>query len=706
MVAVAALVVATGTFLLVAAPTDLVREHLVSQLRERTGRDVSITGRTSLRLFPDVGVAIDGVAVSAPPELGGEPVVRIAAVEAKVPLWPLLKGDVHIERLVLRRPELQLKVDRNGRRNWESAQSLLPPHPVRILRAQLAGATPVTRNRLDLHAVRLGDVRIEDGAARYIDEQRGYQEEIRGLNVQFALASPSEPMEASGDFLWRDERMEFRATLDSPGALFSGTGSPLRVHLAGRPAEAAYEGFISGTGSDLAGTLSLKANSLRELAAWFGRALPEGEGRGPAALSGKLRTGFGVVELTDAELQLDGTAARGSASLLATPGARPRLRAGLQLSQLDFNRWLPLGEPKGRDRPSKRGTLQDGGPGPTLTIDDLLKQEGGDQPVRKGGVKPQVRGFISRHGWSDVEFDMSALRRVDVDLTLSAGQLLYRNARTGPTRITAALDNGVLKASFQDMQLYEGTGHGTVTVDATGTDSAFKADLQFDHVTALELLRDAAEFDWISGKGRVHVSIEGRGRSERQIVETLTGKVEFAFRDGALIGYNIPHIIRALQQGRISGLERNLSEQTEFSELFATFRIDRGIAENRDFRLVSPQLRVTGAGTADLPNRTLDYAVRPKLAAAPGQGGAVALPAWELPVRVTGSWDRPSIRPDIDAVLKDPSQAVEAAKEVGKQLKNKNVDEVLRGLLGNGEGEAEGAAKPKARDLLRQLLRP
>src|SRR5690606_40274126 len=124
------------------------------------------------------------------------------------------------------------------------------------------------------------------------------------------------------------------------------------------------------------------------------------------------------------------------------------------------------------------------------------------------------------------------------------------------------------------------------------------------------------------------------------------------------------------------------ADQAGFSELAAPFTIATGLAENRDLRLVSPLVHVSGEGSADLPHRTLDYTARPKLLTTPaGQGTGQTPTGFELPIRITGSWDRPDVAADFDAVLKDPGQVVEAAKEIGKQFKGKKLGEALQNFL-------------------------
>jgi AsmA protein len=97
--------------------------------------------------------------------------------------------------------------------------------------------------------------------------------------------------------------------------------------------------------------------------------------------------------------------------------------------------------------------------------------------------------------------------------------------------------------------------------------------------------------------------------------------------------------------------------------------------------------------------------VRPKLVAdLSGQGGARSLAGIELPVKITGPWDKPSVAADIGAVVKDPNQVVETVKELGKRLKSKEAKEALRNLLG-GASNQDGTSPQKPSEVLKQLLK-
>jgi AsmA protein len=127
-------------------------------------------------------------------------------------------------------------------------------------------------------------------------------------------------------------------------------------------------------------------------------------------------------------------------------------------------------------------------------------------------------------------------------------------------------------------------------------------------------------------------------------------------------------------------------QQTAFTEMDGTFTITNGIVKNQDLALKSALLQVAGAGTIDLPKRTVDYRIEPKIAGnAPGGGITV-------PVAVQGPWDNLTYHPQFDQLLKNP----------------KALDALKGALGGSGNTDAgapsSGGGSAKPADVLRGLL--
>lgn len=676
------LAIAVVGALVFASPSALIRDQIVGQIRKETGRDVTV-GATSLSLFPRAAVKIEQVTLAQPPDMGGGPTVRIGAIEVDLALWPLLRQQVSIERLVVREPIIELRVDKNGRRSWDFAQANAAPQRVRIAQAgapvsdaQRGPMVPAGGASDLADKLALGEMRIEGGTVRYFDERTGATEEATHLDAALSMPHLAGPLEAKGSLDWKAEKIAFDARVGSPRALLADQSSKLALWLGARPSEIKFDGTVTATGAD--GSLSVRSPSLKDLAGWLGTELPPAPGFGPLSLTARLLTAPGAVTFSDTTATFGGATAKGSVSIRSGE-SRPRILADLEISELDLNKYaLPVASA----RRASAGSRPDTGSGGARSIEDLIQR--GETSESPGRFSPQVKGFTVRDGWNETPFDLSGLGLADIEAKLGLGRLIHHDITTGRASLTVKVSDRVLRADFDRIELYEGAGRGVFTLDAARPAAAVTSQFAFDGVSALPLLKAAAGLDWIAGKGRLSVAVSGQGQSERQIIETLSGKADFVFVDGAIVGLNIAQAIRGLQQGRFSGFERTSSEKTDFSELVAAFTIQNGVAQVRDMRLLSPLLRVTGTGTATLPKRQIDLTLKPKLVASlSGQGGALDLSGIEVPVKLSGPWDNPKVSADLDAVLKNPDQVVDTIKEIGKQFKGKNVEDVLKGLFGN-----------------------
>ena len=87
------------TFLLIAAPVDLVRDRAVELVKARTGRDLVVAGPTKLTYFPRFGVAFSQVSLAAPADMGGPPVLAARKLQVELPVWSLLSRRVTAQRV-------------------------------------------------------------------------------------------------------------------------------------------------------------------------------------------------------------------------------------------------------------------------------------------------------------------------------------------------------------------------------------------------------------------------------------------------------------------------------------------------------------------------------------------------------------------------------------------------------------------------------
>jgi AsmA protein len=537
----------------------------------------------------------------------------------------------------------------------------------------------------------LGDIRIDNGTVNYSDARSGSDVRIAAINAEAGLEAITRPLTAKGSFVWEQEQIDFDSVLTSPSELLGARPARLALSLEGEPLKLRYDGSVTLNETLAAeGEIDGSTTSLRRLAGWLGDELPPARGFGEASLAGHLNATESMLRLSNARIGLDGARATGTLSVTTT-GAKPYVSADMKVAGLDLGNYMggEGGSPSPRPAPSPAPQPQGAPAEAPQSIEDLLQDRSGPQSG------PQVRGFTQRAGWSGEPIDLAPLALVNADARLAVTDLAIGDVHVEASQLSVALRDSVLKTTFEDVKLYEGSGKGFVTLDgSSGADAAVAANVQLSGIAARPLLKDAAGIDWLAGSGTVTLALSGRGTSEAAIIQSLTGTSDVAVRDGALIGFNLSGAMRALSEGRIPDLETSQSEKTDFSELTGSFVITDGVAKNEDLNLASPLLRATGAGTVDLPARSLDYTVRPKVVASlEGQDGDKGLRGVEVPLHITGSWEEPDIQPDIAGAINDPD-TVEAVKEIGKGFKGKKAGEIVEDLLGKGEnGEPSKAEK-------------
>jgi AsmA protein len=298
--------------------------------------------------------------------------------------------------------------------------------------------------------------------------------------------------------------------------------------------------------------------------------------------------------------------------------------------------------------------------------------------------------------WSNVSFDLSGLNYVDLQARISAAELNIGDLHLAPAAIDAALESGVLKCRFANLGAYDGQANGDLTVDVSGDTPAYALRSDLTGVRALPLLRGLAGFDKLDGRLQAKLALHSSGTSQRAIMSNVDGTVFAVFQDGALRGLNVAAMIHALASGTLSGWQEQKQQATDLTQLAASFRVDKGQAATTDLNLVGPLVRVTGAGTINLPEKSLAFRVEPKLVmTTEGQGRSGDPVGLGIPVVINGPWAEPRIYPDVAGILDNPDAAYDKLKALGKGLFGTNAGPGEPGGTGSGDsgaGDGGGAS--------------
>lgn len=695
--------IGAAAFIAIASPTELIRREIIARVKAETGRDLKIAGDASLTLLPSLGLRLGDISLSAPPEMGGEPLVKASSFNVGLRLIPLLRQQIVVDRVSLTDPVFSLRVDSEGRRSWEMASAALP--------FRFAGSSgtstglgglivaPAHAAPREPGALSLDNISIVNGAVRYNDERSGAWGRFDGINARFALPALDQPLAGTGSFLADGETFQFKSTLASPAELAARRSAKLLLEVSGMPLSFTYDGSVGG--AETAGTLTANSPSLSALSQWWGTPVSPEAGAGAVAFSAAVSATSNAVYLSNVDLKAGRAAASGKVSFEERSGARPKVAADLKVSGIDVAA-LPLGAdlraaagkgksvpaptPLSLDAPSSAEEPSSAAP---QSIDDLLNRPG-----------PKVKGYTQRASWSNEPIDIKALGLVDADARLELADVTYGRTHIDAAQVSLALQDQVATLTLLDARLYGGSGKGVITIDATSNEAALVSDIALTSIAVRPLLADSAQMDWLDGEADVAWKVTGSGTTEAQIVQSLNGSSRVNVSDGAVMGFDLGGALKGLSEGNVPDLNYNKSKRTTFRSLTGSFAIANGIATNSDLKLDSPHLHATGAGSINLPQRSLDYTMRPKLVAnLQGDGGEKNATGIEVPVRITGPWQQPEFTPDIAGALNSDG-TVDAVKQIGKQLKGKNAGEVVQDLFGKG---SDGGPS-KAQKLLDNLF--
>lgn len=628
-------------------PVETIKNQVVASVKDATGRDLAIKGPVKLSVFPSLSVDARDVTFANATGAKNKEMATLGTLQVELKLFPLLGGKVEVDKFVLVNPVIHVEVDKAGKGNWVFGQQAAAPA------ASGGGGKPAE--------IALGDVRIENGLLTYDDARSGASYKLEKLNLKLDLPNFDAPMKAKGDVVYNAKKLDLGVDVGKLRDLMEGRSTAVSLSLGGEPLKLAFKGnAASGAAAKVDGDLDLSVPSIKGLAAWAGSPIEAREKTmGPLAIKGKVTVDGGRYSFSNASIDIDEIKSKGQMSVDMT-GAKPSLKGKLDIAALDLNPYLP------------------------------------PETAEKPGAAPGATD------WSSDPIDLSGLKAADAEFDLSVGSLKVRKIEIGKSVLGTTLKGGRLQLDLKQMALYEGSGTGRVVADGSGAVPGIESQFKIQGVQLAPLMKAAADSDKLSGKGSFDVNTTGRGKSQKEIVSSLGGGGSIDFRDGAVKGFNLAEIVQMARdlKGAVTGAATGEAKQTDFSEVTATFKIASGIVSNDDLQMKSPLLRVTGKGTVEMPPKTINYRVEPKLAATTkGQGGKDDATGITVPVMIKGPWHNISYQPDMGAILKDAA--------TGKVMEGIKGAIPVPGLGGSGgsTGTTGGSTSPLPTNPLKGLFK-
>ena len=418
-----------------------------------TGRHLVIGGNVEIALLPAPALVARDVRLANIDGGTAADMVRLAFLEARVALGPLITGNIQVETIKLVEPVFELEILADGRKNWEFP----PPATPTTQPSDAVDGKPDATDEAAAEAaepnVRLDNFVVENGTVVFRDRTTGREERLAGINARFAAASLSGPFESAGEIVVRGVPLGFEATV---GRIIHGRTVPLDVALTA--ANGAIEVQLNGTAVGLAtkpkfkGTLKASGGNLAELVRFAA-----GDGRLPGFLAQAFRFETEVVASADRAdvrnlaLSLGETQATGEATMTFADTATFAVKLGAR--HVNMDEWLAMPPAEAASSPK-------------------LAPEGGtaggqrDDSGPRASIKLAPRALPSAQPAEAQPFALPA--GINGTLDVSVDAITFRAGIVRQLRAAAELAGGEITVSHVSAQLPGGSevaAFGFVTVD-------------------------------------------------------------------------------------------------------------------------------------------------------------------------------------------------------------------------------------------------
>ena len=694
-------------------PNDY-RDEITQLVKDKTGRDLSLSGNLSVSVFPWLGVATEGLSLSQPASIGGD-MLTVDSAQLRVKFLPLLSKQVEVDTIVLQQPSISLITLANGDSSMDG----------------LAGEDEETEEAASPEsaiALVVAGVNISNATVLIDDRKEASRTELKNLNVNSGnlLGSALASLTMSGEMHDPESDAPMLFSLDSIARVDAATKAVFMekvsvsvnqgaldaqleiasltvqnasvVELKDLSVEMQGDYPVSAKIPSVSANLDAEQLSIPSLSASMNDAnaqiqsltvnsfenpmvnakvsVPKFNARGllksfevdyqPENADALTAVGFSadVAATTDTasfnnlKFDLDQSQLTGSASIRNFEN--PAADFNLDLNDLNVDNYLPYSE-EGADDEEISGAEALAVP---LAAFKELNANGRfkAKSLTSGGIK---------------------MENIDVKVVSTAGSVTITPAAS----------------------LYDGKLDGTIAFTESG-DSVLKVQQNIDLVDLGRMLTDADMSEQLSGLGSLAIDVLVR---ESNGVQSNSGTIKLEASKGEISGIDMNAILgransvmsllsskgsAASESDAQDSGETNKEGITSFAEMSGTFNLNDFVLTNDDFVLRAPAFEVSGEGVIDVAQQSVNYLI--EVAVADNIDGVLGeklekIKGQRIPIRCTGALDAPLCLPDAKRLYKnflsarlDQKKGEFLEKELGIEGGDKlSTKEVLKGFLTN-----------------------
>ncbi|MGR9114405.1 MAG: AsmA family protein [Gammaproteobacteria bacterium] len=682
------IVIAAVALPLFLSPNDF-KPQIETAVKDKTGRELNITGNLELSVFPWLGINTGKMILSNSPDFQEKAFAEIEESSIKVKLIPLLSKKIEVDRIVLDGLSLYLSKNKQGVTNWDD----LKPAPEKTEAASPSpagkGSPVASESPKDLA---IAGITLKNASIDWNDQQAGKHILIKALNLDTDHLVFAKPV---------DVKLAF--TLDHPEAKlteFVKLATVVNINdkfdrftfsnidLSAQTESESLPGGVLNTQLNAEAAVNLKSQHLKI----SGLKIRSGDLNISAEISGTSVIDNPVFEgpISITPFNLAQLLNQWNISLpnMRDANALSRVSADFSLQASPTSADLENLVIKLDDSTVKGSTRVDNFSHPAITFNLAIDSLDLDRYLAPPQPEPSPKTIASPAAAVAAGaslFPVATLRDLNVNGLLSIDKVKVNNLSMQGFNVKLTAKNGVINTQQSVKNFYQGSYNGSLGLNVSNSQPVLALNEKLTNVQIEPLYKDfKGENSKLTGSVNASARLQGRGNSTQALKSSLNGQLNFAFTNGVVKGFNLQQIIdnaKSIIKGSPLVTD-NPKDQTVFSEIKGSANVTNGLIVNKDLVANSSKLRVTGEGQADLKTEQLNYQVKARLIEAKATATEPEkLSRMPVIINVAGTFDKPAYTLDVaNMLLEKNKEKIEQKKE---ELLEK-LDKKLEKQLGPG----------------------
>jgi len=696
-------------------PNDY-KDDIITLVKEKTGRTLSVPGDISLSLFPWIGLELGKIELSNAKGFEKKPFVKIDHLQVRVKLLPLLKQQLEADTLKIKGLKLNLAKNKDGISNWadlsqenktqsKTAKQQAKPanNPMKLLGVFALNGIEINQAQFNWHdqqskqKIAVNDIELEIGKIEIgtiIPFHTQFHFKQKGLETNLNFKSG---IKFSSDF----KLFSFHNTQLHSDTKLAALKQRLPATIASKLIQLDLHKKIANSkniklsSNDVTLNSQVNAKNIlsqpvvnakvnletinpRVLAKNFDVVLPAMSDKNALTM---FRTQLDVdastkkLNLSNIVMLLDDTKIIGKANIpfSATPFIQ------LNVDRINIDRYLAKPTPNKKEDKYKKNNNK--------TIEAAL-------------------------------IPIALLTQIDVNATLKIQALQVKNTHWGNVHFSAKANQGNVQLNPIKLQGYGSSINSNVNIVARKNTASLSSVLDIKDIKSGELLKDFMDVKNLQGLTSINANIKTTGSKLSQLKQNLNGTLRFSLKEGTVKGIALDHEINKLKAKikRKPEPAKPVPLETKLTNLNASAIIKNGVLINKDLRAATPFTRIIGQGRANLVKEQLDYIATVKLTNAQDIKNTIPfekMKATPLDIHIRGPFDKLSIKANFEKALnslfkQEMKKQEKKLKEQAKRKLEQKKDE-LKAQLKQQEKEAKEKAKKelekKLGDKLKELFK-